>query len=229
MTTASGAPVSPCVGCPRGPGCLGAALVESTINPPIVVRSVIDKGDHLFRSGDAGDTLYVVRSGAIKTYVTSVDGEEQIRGFHLANDVAGLDAVCGHVHRTSAKAIGRSWVCKLPLPAVRSRMAESPRFRDRLLNALDREFSRLHRLLDRERYSADRRVASFILSRLDSDEPRPGDSIELPMSRTDLARHLDLATETVSRVFTRLQSKAILKSDGPRCQILNPEALRAVA
>ncbi|MDZ4079036.1 MULTISPECIES: Crp/Fnr family transcriptional regulator [Hydrocarboniphaga] len=222
------AATSPCRDCARGAHCLGAALVEGCANPPTVTRTVIDKGEHLFRSGDAGDSLYVVRSGAIKTYVDSAEGEEQIRSFALANDVAGLDAVCGGVHRTGAKAISRTWICRLPLNAVRTRMAESVRFRDRLLIALDREFSRLHRLLDRERYTADRRVASFLLSRIEADATHSA-AIELPMSRTDLARHLDLATETVSRVFTRLQGREILRSRGTRCEILNTEALRTVA
>lgn len=229
ISSGTTAATSPCHDCARGAHCLGAALVEACANPPTVTRTVIDKGEHLFRSGDAGDSLYVIRSGAIKTYVDSAEGEEQIRSFALANDVAGLDAVCGGVHRTGAKAIGRTWVCRLPLNAVRSRMAESVRFRDRLLAALDREFSRLHRLLDRERYSADRRVASFLLSRIETDTANPSPAIELPMSRTDLARHLDLATETVSRVFTRLQGREILRSQGTRCEILNTEALRTVA
>jgi len=223
---------SPCHSCARRKTCLGGALVENmNERAPTVTRCVIDKGNHLFRSGDTADTLYVVRSGATKTYVVSAEGEEEIRGFQLANDVAGLDAVCSDAHRGNAKAIGRTWVCRLPAAAVRARMGESSSFRERVLSSLGREFERLHTMLHRERCSADQRVASFLLAQLpvnSSGATEAQDALELPMSRTDLARYLDLATETVSRVFTRLQTRNIVRSQGARCEIVDRAALRAL-
>ncbi len=229
MTTETAAAsncMSPCQDCARRSHCLGAALTEGPAGQnTAIVRSVIDKGAHLYRAGDTADTLYLIRSGAAKTYTVSVQGDEEIRGFQLANDIAGLDSVCGGSHRLNARALGRTWVCKLPASAVRARMSESPRFRDRLLACLDREFDRLHGMLHRERCSADQRVAAFLVAQLPAD----GDDVELPMSRVDLGRYLDLATETVSRVFTRLQERHVLRSEGARCRVLDRAALAATA
>lgn len=230
--TVSSACQHPCQECSRRSRCLGGMLVEgmsaeqaATVG---VSRSVVDKGDHLYRADDRAEHLYVVRGGALKTYVTSVEGDEEIRGFHLAEEVAGLDAVCQPQFRSSARALSRTWVCRLPIAAVRSRMLESGSFRDKVLNSLGREFDRLNGMLHRERCTADQRVAGFLLSQLDA-AATPRTELELPMSRVDLARYLDLATETISRVFTRLQSRNILRSKGAHCQVLDRAALSALA
>lgn len=223
------AAASPCLDCARRGHCLGGALVADSDNPPTVVRGVIAKGEHLFRVGDPADTLYVVRSGATKTYVVSSDGEEEVRGFQLANDAAGLESVCDGEYRTNAVALNRSWICKLPASAVRERVTASAAFRDRMLSSLGREFERLHGMLHRDRCAADRRVAGFLMQQLNKQNDDTAHDIELPMSRADLGRYLGLATETVSRVFTRLQNRGVLKNRGSQCRIVNRVALEALS
>ncbi len=223
---------APCTDCPRQSRCLGGLLVEGMTPAQAqsagVSRSVLDKGEHLYRIGDQAEHLYLVRGGALKTYVVSADGDEEIRGFQLAEDIVGLDAICNPEFRANARALSRTWVCRLPIAAVRARMLETVQFRDRILSALGHEFDRLHGMLHRERCSADQRVAAFLLSQLDATVT-PGSEIELPMSRVDLGRYLDLATETVSRVFTRLQTRKVLRKQGTRCEVVDRDALCALA
>jgi CRP-like cAMP-binding protein len=53
---------------------------------------------------------------------------------------------------------------------------------------------------------------------------------ELPMTRGDIADYLGLTTETVSRVFTRLRQKGLIKYGTPKHVVLrNRGALAAVA
>lgn len=221
-----------CLECIRKSRCIGGLLVEGMpvdqASNVAVCRMVVDKGEHLYRADDKADHVYVVRGGALKTYVTSLEGDEEIRGFHLAEEVAGLDAICQPSFRSSARALSRTWVCRLPIAAVRSRMLESGSFRDRILANLGREFDRLNGMLHRERCTADQRVASFLMSQLKGDETEKTE-IQLPMSRVDLARYLDLATETVSRVFTRFQARNILRSQGAVCEVVDRDALSALA
>jgi CRP/FNR family transcriptional regulator len=50
-------------------------------------------GDHLFRSGERFRSLYVIKSGSVKTYVRNADGDAQVLGFHLPGEMIGLDAI----------------------------------------------------------------------------------------------------------------------------------------
>ncbi len=53
----------------------------------------LKKGEFLFRQGDAFDSVYAVRSGALKTFSLSDAGEEQITGFHLPSELVGLSGM----------------------------------------------------------------------------------------------------------------------------------------
>jgi CRP/FNR family nitrogen fixation transcriptional regulator len=64
------------------------------------------------------------------------------------------------------------------------------------------------------RKTAEERVASFLLEM--SDRVRNASTIELPMSRQDIADYLGLTIETVSRTFTHLESKAAIELPSSR-------------
>ena len=48
--------------------------------------------DHLFRQGEHGNALYVLRSGCLKEYVIRADGWEQITRFYFPGELVGLHA-----------------------------------------------------------------------------------------------------------------------------------------
>jgi len=237
MTHAS--PASPCADCPKSERCFGGmlhqAVIEAGGTPPQITRTVHAQRQYIHRQGDRCDALYLIRGGATKTFVTSTEGEEEISGFQLASDVAGLEAIGAERYRSNLRAITRTWSCRLPLGDVRQALSLSEPFRDELLHRMSDEVSRLHGMLHRERCNAEQRVAAFLMAQLNREIPpaqraeRESLEISLPMSRVDLARYLSLATETVSRVFTRLQGKDLLRSEGSRCVITNAAELARLA
>lgn len=227
---------SPCTDCPRGARCFGGVLNEALLKgcgqPAQVTRQVHSQRSYIHRQGDSCEALHVIRGGATKSFMTSSEGEEEIFGFQLPGDVAGLDAIGANKYRSNLRAITRTWSCRLPLSDVRTALAVSDDFRNDLLNRMSQEVSRLHGMLHRERCSAEQRVAAFLLAQLDREpvsQTEEGLELTLPMSRVDLARYLDLATETVSRVFTRLQGRSLLRTDGGRCVIVDLQALSRLA
>lgn len=74
-------------------GCLAEKMLESHRQPDRALKNNrgIKAGEHIFRESDESNALYVVRSGSVKSYLISNDGEEQVLGFYLPGDVFGLD------------------------------------------------------------------------------------------------------------------------------------------
>lgn len=75
------------------------------------------------------------------------------------------------------------------------------------------------------RKNAEQRVASFLLEMADRSSSEP--TIELPMTRQDIADYLGLTIETVSRTLTQLESASTI--DRPsirRVRLCNRAALR---
>jgi CRP-like cAMP-binding protein len=94
-------------------------------------------------------------------------------------------------------------------------------------------FDEVHRLRDLAtslgRKTAEERLASFLVALVDDGVASPVE-MNLPVSRPEIADHLGLALETVSRNFTVLRSKNVIRiGRGARLTILDPSALRQIA
>ena len=93
-----------------------------------------------------------------------------------------------------------------------------------LADGAGRELSRVQDRILLLIKSAQERVASFLLEM--AKRAPGGNTIELPMSRQDIADYLGLTIETVSRTFTSLEmASAIEVSTSRRIVLRNPAAL----
>ena len=195
-------------------------------------RRPVERGERLFRAGDAMQSVYVARDGAFKTVSTSEDGEEQILGFHLAGELIGLDALGDGRHRCEAVALTTANVCEVPFADLTHVAAQVPGLQQQLLRVIGHGINRDtdHREI-LVRRQANERIALFLhgLSERYRSIGSPSDAFKLPMSREDIARFLGLALETVSRGFTRLQEDGVIAVHGRLVEITHPAELERIA
>jgi CRP/FNR family transcriptional regulator len=191
----------------------------------------LQRGDHLFRAGESFRNLYVVKTGAVKTFTQTNDGDEQVVGFHLPGEVLGLDAIQDGMHGCSARALETTAICELPFDRLEDLTANIPSLQHQMFRLLSKEIGQeadMMALLGRS--TAEERVASFLLSLSERFRRRgfsPTDFF-LSMSRQEIGSYLGLALETVSRLFTRFQDEKILKVERKHVQILDIERLGAM-
>ncbi len=77
-------------------------------------KKPIQKGQTLFKAGDELKSLYAIRSGTIKSYTITEQGDEQITGFHLAGDLVGFDAIGTGLHPSFAQRWKPQWSARSP-------------------------------------------------------------------------------------------------------------------
>lgn len=187
------------------------------------VPMTFPRGAEVYGEGEPSEYIYRVISGSVRTYKILDDGRRQIGAFHLPGDFLGLEA--GEAHRFSAEAVAASTVLVIKRSALLARASRDGDVARNLWNFTARELDRVgtHSLLLIQ--SAQERVASFLL---EMAERLPGsDTIELPMSRQDIADYLGLTIETVSRVLTKLETQAtIALPSARRIQLRNRTALQ---
>lgn len=205
----------------------GATLGAETRDPladfPALlgVTMPFEKGEEVYGEGEKAECIYKVLSGAIRTHNILQDGRRQIGGFYLPGDLFGLEA--GERYSMSAEAVANANILVIRRRAIAAASQREPRVIAMLLNATAQELDRArnHALLLVK--TAQERVASFLLemaSRL------PGDTVELPMCRQDIADYLGLTIETVSRTLTQLGNlRAIEIPSSRRIVLRNPKAL----
>jgi CRP/FNR family transcriptional regulator len=187
----------------------------------------LGKGEYLYHMGDPLSTLYIIRSGSIKTSRLTRDGRIQVIGFHVPGELLGIDAIGESLHPSNAIALESSTLSEIPYYWLEQLSYKTPSLQRALMQLLSREIVRDEELMVMlGRQNAEARLASCILSLVKRTNHTAADRrIRLPMSRQDLADHLGLALETVSRLFTRLQAQGILRVDNRQIQLLDPARL----
>lgn len=198
----------------------------------IVVRQQpYQPGYHLFRPGDKSHALFAVRSGALKSYCITEDGEEQVLGFTLPGELVGMDGLGGNNYASAAVVLETSSICELPYNKLETLCHDLPGLQRQMLNVVGREITAdQHMLMLLGKRTAEERLASFLLSLSTRYHQRGLSAMEynLPMSRQDIGNYLGLAIETVSRLFAHFQDKKILKVNRRQITIMNMEGLKTM-
>lgn len=195
----------------------------------IVLRGPsLTKGSTLFRAGETPVSIFVIRSGALRTFARSASGAEQILGFHLAGEFVGLPALHEERYEVTAAALQVTAICELPLAELEAVSTKVPAMRRHLLRLLSRELQHNQRarlLLSVPR--AEVRVAMFINHYRARFHGRglSATRLRLPMSRRELANHLGLAVETVSRTLSNFRAQGFIEIHGKELEITKPERL----
>jgi CRP/FNR family nitrogen fixation transcriptional regulator len=184
------------------------------------VPTFFPAGAGIYAQGEKCRDLYRVEFGAVRIYRLLADGRRQISAFHLAGDTFGFEADA--LHHFFAEAIGATGIRII-------RMSSSNDLASELLPmALEGLVRAQEHLLVLGRQNAIERIAAFLA---DMSERQGGLSqIELPMSRTDIGDYLGLTIETVSRVFSKLKQKGVIRLPGLRSvEIVKWRALQSLA
>ena len=193
--------------------------------PALGSARCLAKDEPVFAEGDRAAFFYKVVSGAIRTSKLLSDGRRQIDAFHLPGDIFGIES--GGEHRFTAEALGPATVVAYRRCGLEVLAATDAAFSRQIVAAMMRSLERAqdHMLL-LGRKSAMEKIATFLL---DMAERFAGiDHVDLPMSRTDIADHLGLTIETVSRSLTQLERRGVIELPAHRRTILlrNRAALR---
>lgn len=224
-----------CTDCSLGKFCLSQGLSGLDMDrlESIIKRShPLQRNEHLFRKDAPFQSIYVVKTGSIKTYLTGEDGSEQVLGFHLPGEFIGLDAIQNHAFTCSAKVLETSVVCELPFSQLSELSLVIPGLQQQIFRLLSREIAEDARILTLlSKKSAEERLAFFLVG-LSCRFQRRGFSpfcFNLSMSRNDIANYLGLALETISRLLTRFQEEGLLRANRKHIELLKLDQLQQMA
>lgn len=187
-------------------------------------RRPLERGQHLYRSGEAFQSIFALRSGSLKTYVMTEEGEEHIVGIKMPGDLLGLSDINSTQYTRYAKALETCSICEIPYERFEQLTQEIPDLHHHILNMMSRE---IHQEQDRvtmcKKLSAEARLAGLLLMLSQRFEQRGFSATEfnLSMSRSDIANMLGLAVETISRLFTQFQEHHLLVVERKHVKLLD--------
>ena len=218
-----------CTTCNLRELCLPCGLAASDaelLGDLVYTRKRVKRGESLYRSGGAFDSLYAVRSGFFKSSVVLEDGRDQVTGFHMAGEILGMDGIGTDSHSSDVIALEDSEVCIIPYTHL-----EEPRLQRQLHKVMSRELVRdqgVMMLLGTMK--AEERLAAFLLNLSTRFVARGFAHAEfhLRMTREEIGSYLGLSLETVSRLFSRFQDDGLITVQQKHICILDVPGLRSV-
>ena len=226
---------SHCQNCSLYDLCLPMGLESGDLDrlDNVIKRSQsINKNNFLFRLGEPLKSVFAIRSGSFKTYLTNPDGTEQIVGFSLPGELLGMDAISENKHSCTAKALETASVCEIPFERLESLARDIPNLQHQLLRLMSKEIQQDQNLmLLLAQMPAETRLASFLLGMSERLNKRgyAANEFNLSMSRGDIANLLGMAVETISRLLSHFQEDGLLKVERKHITILRLDDLRKLA
>ncbi|KAF0175660.1 MAG: helix-turn-helix domain-containing protein [Hyphomonadaceae bacterium] len=167
----------------------------------------------IFAQEDEVAHVYKVISGAVRVTRLLADGRRHIVAFYFAGELFGLEA--GDTHQFAAEAVVASRIAFVRRSAVASEAEHSGDAMWAVWRLMAQELGRAQdHALVLGRLNAEERVAAFLRDM--AARAGSGDSIDLPMSRTDIADYLGLTIETVSRTLTHMERLGAIRFAGAR-------------
>lgn len=192
-------------------------------------------GEPLLWEGDDAIIVANVIEGVIKLYTQTAQGREQILGLAFPSDFLGRPF--GQETPYGAEPLTDAFVCVFKRADFDRFAREHPRLEHKLLERTLTELDRTRRwMVLLGRMNAEERLASFLLELSERLAPascsvsEAADTLDLPLSRQQIADVLGLTIETVSRHFTRFRREGLIDTPSRRkVAILDRAALAARA
>ncbi|MFN5046628.1 fumarate/nitrate reduction transcriptional regulator Fnr [Roseateles sp.] len=197
----------------------------------VATRRTVSRGDTLFRTGDAFQSLYAVRTGFFKTCVSAEDGRDQVTGFQMAGELLGLDGISNDRHSCDAVALEDSQVCVIPYSQLEELSREFTDLQHQFHKIMSREIVRDHGvMLLLGSMRAEERLAAFLLNLTQRLQARgfSASSLVLRMTREEIGSYLGLKLETVSRTFSKFQDEGLLEVKQRQIRIVDQAGLQAL-
>jgi CRP-like cAMP-binding protein len=185
----------------------------------------------IFAEGDPARCWYRLLSGSLRVFRVLRDGRRHISDFVFPGQFFGFES--GDVHIQGAEAIEPASVIAYSCERIEQRIAEDAIARQAIRKLLmDQLAQAQERSMLLGRLNATGRLAAFLLvmaQRRSKANPL-GFVAELPMSRIDIADYLGLTVETVSRLFTALRGRGVIRlATANRVELLEPGVLAAAS
>lgn len=184
------------------------------------------KGEMIYMAGDKGDKLFVIHKGKVKITRFSDLGKEQVIRLLGPGDFMGELSLFVHEPLTdNAEALEDTTVCIIDGEKLKGLMVKYPTIALKVLEELSARLEKAENLIEHLGiHNVESRIIDILL-----DLANDKGEITLKMSKGDLASHIGMSQETLSRKLSYFQDMGWIKLIGHRrIIILDKEALKTL-
>jgi CRP/FNR family transcriptional regulator len=178
-------------------------------------------GELIFSRGDRVTGFYLAGEGKVRIFVSDASGKERTLKIAGPGELFGEAAVFqSGGYPASSAAITRAVTWFFPRDAMLRLIGEAPELAFATIGALAARLQHLTALLEGGLKELLPRLAGYLL-----ELPELDGRVRLPVKKAELARHLGVTPESLSRALGELKSGGLVKEASPGAFELDREGL----
>ncbi len=191
---------------------------------------IYKKGQVVFNEGEHANGIYCIHKGKVKVYKLGDEGREQIVRLVKGGDVLGYRALLsGETFNAYAEALEESIICFIPKSHLFDNMEQNPELSMRFMRLLCGDLKGAEeRLVKLAQKKVRERVAEMLLILRSTFGNREDESINIELTREDLANIVGTATEPLIRLLSEFKKEGIVELNGKYIKILDPDRLSQI-
>jgi CRP/FNR family transcriptional regulator len=181
--------------------------------------------------GEAARSVYLVRSGLIKTSVVSPGGQELTLRVHKSGEIFGELCLSAGERRDQAVSLEKSEVVEIPVDLLIGRLRQDPQaaldFASAACGRLGQAYERLRSLSVEPSMGRLTRTLLDLASNLGEPTPQ-GIQITHHITQEELARLISARREVVSGLLNQLRNTGLISYTRRGLIVVNREALQGL-
>ncbi len=193
--------------------------------------SYYKKGTIVYREGSRLTGFYCVTKGIVKIFKTGMDGKEQIIRFAKKGEIIAYRSLLSkELACTTAKIIEEAVLCHIPYQTLLYLIQSNWQFSHHMLQIVCRELREANDYItDIAQKSVRERLAEVLLLLKESFELDHHNTLQISLTREELANTVGTATESVIRLLSEFKQDRLIELDGRRIKFINIQGLQKVA
>jgi CRP/FNR family transcriptional regulator len=214
--------------------CFPRGLCEQEVEKlSLVVKNnmIIQKGEYIYRQGSLFESLIAIKSGSAKLVINNSQGNTHLLNLLLPGELIGFDGLYQNKYNCSVIALEITHYCKLPADKFATLYTKIPSIARELFKHSSETINSLQNQVVQNRHSAEEKLAMFLINLSNRLKRRGFSSLEfnIRLTRQEIAEHLGLTFETVSRMLKKFQNDQLINVDKKYIIIKNLQKLQRIA
>jgi len=192
----------------------------------------LPKGHLIFHAGTPPAGLFYLNRGKVKVYKTGEDGKKQIVRLAKNGDILGYRAlISGKVYSVTAETLDNTCLCFIPQEVFFEILTSQPEIAIKVMRLLTNDLETAEQMiLDLAQRPVRERVALSLLAlKQVYGVKTDGQTLDVELSREDIANMVGTATESVIRLLSEFRKDGLIEVSGRKIKVLDEERLLRAA
>ena len=186
------------------------------------------KGELICEEGTDIKSFLYLKQGLVKLYKKNPFHKDQIISIAKPRDFISLLSIFSQsTYKYSITALEDTVVCSVDLEALKTVIGRNGTFAIEILNKMSKMYDDIiETRFDINRKHLRGRIAYILI--YFSTHIYQSDDFDIPISRREIAELIEMTTENVIRILSEFRKDNIIKIDGKRIYLLEPERLENI-